>query len=537
MISKFRLLISLLICLASINTASALEIPEIVEQELKEDFPKGKFRFDGVFQNGTDLWIPILPTKETDISDQADKETVMKELLKAATKVTPTASVEEESINEAEISKEPELPETFLMLTNDDRDYLFSNGWLYTPIKDNTIKSLDFFDKLVQKQILKNKIVKDFVVPNDFLLPRDLAILSGHLPIKMRNVELATEREARYLEILKQEIKDANLELLSYDFNSGDFKLSTFSMEAERLKSIGKRKASPTKDSKLTMYKLEELARDVSLLSQLKYIGDSVFMLDYNKSIVYELEAIENGFNLIEKFALEPGLGLIDFAKSVDGVVSYLLTNKKSQLRIFDNIKNIEIKVLDLPSNPDSILSFSKDSTTTDFVVINSKGSNEVIFVSSFDHRIVDKVKVGRMPNSMAANSDFLFVSNKGDKTVSVIDWVSRDLYKSIDLEIVPNKLIVSPDKNLLFVLGGLESKIAVYELENMHLLKTIDLGPDLIEPKDMVLSPSGYFLLVGSSGSDMIGVVDMGIQELVKKIDIKNHSNKLIAGKFSAAK
>lgn len=525
-----RVLFVLLI--SSFLAASATTVPDDIQKIMQADFADGKYRLDGVFQSGNKLWLPIIPKELPDglvrnqrlLVNVDDKTTLVGQLDKKSTN---------EDQEENELSAEAQEKIT-LIYADDDHDYLFSNGWIYTQINENTIKSLEFYGKVIQEQILKNRIVSEFIVPNGFLLPRDLAIVTGHLPIKFRDVELATHKEERYLELLKKEIKDSNMELITYDFNSGDFKLSIFSLKEERLKSMNKAVSSKDKGLELKSYNIDDLSKEVSLLSQMKRIGDDIFLVDYNKDTVFKLSPNGKSFSLTEWFKLDPGLGLKDFAVSAGGEISYLLTNKEPKLFVYDTIRRKLIKTLDMPSNPDSLLSFSKDARATDYLVVEAKGGNEVVLVSSFDHRIITKLPVGDLPCSMAASDENLFVASKGAKNITVIDWVTQEKVDEIKLDSEPSKILLSPDQNRLYALSSTDANLTIYSFESNDIAKVIDLKPDIIEPKDLAFSPENYFLIVGSSASDSIGIIDTATEELVKKINIKGHSNKLVTGLFS---
>lgn len=461
--------------------ALAANPPESIKEFFKIKYPKGSFRMDGVFKNGSNLFLPVLP-------------------------------------NEASESKNVEL------LYSANGDFLFSNDWIYTKIKDNTLKSFQFFDKEVQSQILSNKITEDFVIPRGFSLPRDLAVIGGRLPFKFRNVELATEREERYLELLKQEIKDSTLEVLSYDILSGDFQLNKLLFKP---KSKTKARADV---ADLEIIEKADLAKNFSLLSQVKLIGSKAYLVDYNKATVFELEMKpDEDFEIKEFLSVDKELGLQDFITSVDGSVSYLLTNKNPQLFIFDTKSKELIKVIKLPANPSSLFSYSRNSQDSDYVIVTCKGDDKVAFISSFDHRIVKQVKVGALPISMVADKDFLYVANKGNSSISVIDWVTRKVVNAIKLPEKPSKMLMSKDSKQIYVLNSQAASISVVEVEEALVSQTIELGPDLVEPKDMAFSPESYFLIVGSSKSDTIGLVDIETLKLVKKFDIESLSTKLL--------
>ena len=122
----------------SMQVAYAFDVPEAIQEELKEDFPKGEFRVDGIFQNGKDLWIPLIPRQKTNLLTEDELLIDSKKMPDSDEKILVLAKKEGEKnalSQESEMIKKSQAQNDIkLVFTNDDRDYMFSNGWIYTPI-------------------------------------------------------------------------------------------------------------------------------------------------------------------------------------------------------------------------------------------------------------------------------------------------------------------------------------------------------------------------------------------------------------------
>ena len=463
------------------NSAAAQKIktPESMEKILSEQYPHGKLRLDGIWQNGNDLWLAIIPKNYTD-----NKEAVG------------------------------------LILKTDDEDFLFSNNWIYTPIKNNTVKSFDFYVPEIQKLLMGSLISKDFIIPKDFLLPRDLAPMAGHLPLKFRSVELASGREARYRDLLQDNSRDLNI--LSYAYASGELlKLQ----------------------NDLKPFELNEINGNFSLISAIKSFKDKLYFSDYNKARILEFKDLDSKPQQLIK--LSTNAGLKDFIFSKEGNLLYVLSNKHSQLLIFDMLHKEPklIKTVDLPANSFKLGAMPGSGPASDLVLIGSRSSSEILQLGSFDHRISGKIKTDNnkkvILNDFVSCQNSIFVANELLKKteyqgeILVLDPISRNIQTSLALNYNPKILVPSQNQEIIFILGtDKENKnlsVFSYEVATLKLLNSTKLDADFIGPGAMILSRSGQFLMVGSTDSNFIGVLDTGTLELLYKSDIATSANILL--------
>lgn len=481
-LARYAFIIILFLQISSSLAVKANHLmPEKIKETLISDHKESEFRVDGLFQSGDNLWLPF---------------------------------VTEESVIKTD---DQQLK---LILKTKDNEYLFSNGWVFLPIVDNTVKSFDFLDLALQAQILKNKIIPSFIIPEGFTLPRDLAITTGHLPINLRNVELATDREARYIKLLAEENSKSNLRLLVYDYKKNH--LSLLKIKGEDIE----------------VNDLDEINEKISFISQIKKYNDEIYFSDFNTATLYKLvehkSRDDSTFELEELINLENNAGLKDFALSPDGRLIYLLANKLKTLKVFDAKSKELIKDIDAGSNPNQVYTFSRDLNETDYAFVTARASNELTIVNSLDHRVFKRLKVNSMPVSIVSSFDQIFVAHKDSELLYSIDWVTQEVISKVPLDLVPYKLLLKNKTNELLILGKEKTTerplLAVFNIDLYTMTKVIDLAPDLAMSKDMTLSSSGNLLIVGSSGSDTCAVIDLDNLEIVRKIDLGFRSHKLLA-------
>lgn len=137
---------------------------------------------------------------------------------------------------------------------------------------------------------------------------------------------------------------------------------------------------------------------------------------------------------------------------------------------------------------------------------------------------VTSTIKVGTAPHGMAAAAGFVYNSNSGDNTISVIDSKTDAVVKTLTLsEGKPNYIKAAHDDKHIFVLNTDAGKLHVFNPAKDHaLVQTLDVGkgPDKIQisadDRKAWLSLTGEASLVEidfSQGLDMPGTV--------KKIEI----------------
>lgn len=513
-----------------------------IEQIFKELHPNGKFRLDGVFIEEGQMWLPLIAPKGTFIEEldqnleEGDEETLLiaKEVFGpplAPRTSKPSKIKEVVKVDDSNIQ---------LIYQSDDNDYLFSNGNIYTPIKENTIKSFDFYDDPIQQQILKNKIISSFIIPKDFKMPRDLGITTAKLPISFRDVDLASTREERFLALINRESKLLSSIILTYDQNIDSLKLIKFPSKKD------------FKDEEIEITDINNLQPKINLLSSFREIDSTLFLVDYNQATIFKLIRQRNKKKKTTRFKLEKyidlkevegieleadSIGLRDFAISKEGTLMYLLDNKNSKVIVIDLNTKKFLKEIDTPSNPFIAYNYQAGSNASDYILVLCKAANKIIRISTINQVIESKIDVGKLPVSAAFSRDYLLVANKGDKpkgSISIIDWVTSKPVSTISLNSTPSQILITPDERNLLILSSADSTVSVLDLESLTIKKVIDLNPDITEPQEMAISSSKLFVTIGSSNSHSIGFLDLETLQLVKKINIGSNSNKITTFKPS---
>lgn len=478
----------IIILLLLFALSAKAELPLAIQNTFKKDYPKIQIRLDDLPQLGDKLWLPFVTSPK----------------IQSSTNGT-------EAVN--------------LVLRTADEDYLFSNGWIYTPIKNNTVKSLDEYDPLIQKQILLNQIIQSFIVPKKFTLPRDLALTTGRLPIEFRDVELATSKQIEFKKRLKEQEALANIKLLSYSNISGKLNLIEL-----------------TNNGKVLSSKVPQEAK-LSYIANIKSTSNKIYFADYNQGKIYQCKRPKSTdknpeIKLEELISLadyEIKAGLKDIAIDEQAEIIYLLNNIEPKLLVI-NLKDKKlIRTLDVPFGSSNLNMISRNSTEADQLFFLSRANSKLVTMSTLNYSVTNEAELKSVPYSLALSPVLIFVGL--ENKILVLDAVSFEKIETIDLEYTPYKLVANSDT--VYALGfnsdgsfiskikfGLNEKISEI---NIKLEKTISLNPDIIDPKELSLSNSGSMIFVPSSSTNTIGVIDAESFELVQKLSTEDRASILV--------
>lgn len=469
------------------------QILKILQKELGSS---AQFRSDKVLKFGDKLWLPFITSEKIAKAVPADSN--------------------------GEIS---------LVLRSED-DFLFSNSTLYTPIitkdEQETVKSFDFYDEQIQKKILSLKVNPNFLIPKNFVLPRDLAITAGHLPLDYARVPLATERQEAFMKKLALE-KAKGLNFLSYDFSNGD-------LLRVRIKSVDGK-------SEKEIQSLNKVSEKLSMLSQMLVRDEKQYFLDFNKSKIWQLDLGQNLKSDVEakEFLDIEGEGLQDFSISPDAKAYYALAAKSNLIYVIDAEKKKVIKEIKVPSNSFNVTYVNYSASDVDHILIGSKASSEINIYSSFDYRLTKKIKLKRgtenyMPIAYVLANKDLYVLAKDikrgqDFKLLVYDWVSTTFRMGFDLPYQAELMKISKDKKKLFIVAKNKDSgfvLEEFDVDNNSFVQKMDIDAELGEIASLAVNERGNFLLLGSANRHVVGVVDLESFALVQKIDLPAKSHKL---------
>lgn len=519
MIAMPRLLAFLFIIINTLSV-SAITIPKEIKQKMFAAEPGGQFRFDGIYNKGAKSWLLLI--KDIEIKDEEEPEIL------------------ELEVSEEKTTAEAVTVEKLDLLDKENQDYLFygeEKAYLYTPIKENTIKSFKQFSPELQKEILSFTISPEFLIPAGFSITRDLATVSGELPIEFRTLELATDKEEIFRKLVKQQ-EENHLNFLAYSDKNKDFHLYTLNKKDKSVKS--KNLGSLLKNDLEKFYWLNHIKKE----------RDKIYISDYISGKIYKIKMKE----LIEKDSedlkldlladLSPILernGLLDF--NIEHNNLYFLSQKNS--RFFSvNLDNHKIvKSMKLPQLITEMEEYDYLSNESKNLIVNSRGAYELNFVSTANYQITHSINykkknLANFVHDFEINKDVLLTASEvhhHDSKVSgkvlVYSSVSKTLNKEINLNFIPKKILfLNSDKSAL-VLGNDDEKsyLAKIDLNNIELSSVKELDIDLFKSENMLFINKEKLLVIAGKISPVLVFLDTENLEAIKKLETKYSYNKIV--------
>ncbi len=131
-----------------------------------------------------------------------------------------------------------------------------------------------------------------------------------------------------------------------------------------------------------------------------------------------------------------------------------------------------------------------------------------------------DKVATGEFPFDVALKSTEngaaakVFISSQRDNEVLAVGITSGEIVR-IPVESQPNKILLSPDQNRLYVANGNSDSVSVIDANSNTVVQTISLSRPNdkykgANPNSVALNPDGRTLYVTLGGENAVAVVDL---------------------------
>ena len=119
-----------------------------------------------------------------------------------------------------------------------------------------------------------------------------------------------------------------------------------------------------------------------------------------------------------------------------------------------------------------------------DIAYVSCGESNSLIIYDMINDRVNFEVPTGRFPHNiiLLEEENLIFISNMGDDSISVIDYINNKEIKRIKVENTPTKINISKNKKYLYVcmsyLGyDRKGSIGIIELKTLELINKVKVG------------------------------------------------------------
>lgn len=135
-----------------------------------------------------------------------------------------------------------------------------------------------------------------------------------------------------------------------------------------------------------------------------------------------------------------------------------------------------------------------------------SIGSGTASLVDLETGRVAKHVETGEGAEGVAARQGEVWVTNRGDDTVSILDSESATVLDRLDVEGFPIRVAFHPDAQYALVSAPRAGEVAIFDTAGRELLKRIETGSKPIG----VESGNQSRMYVANMGSDTVTVIDL---------------------------
>lgn len=184
-----------------------------------------------------------------------------------------------------------------------------------------------------------------------------------------------------------------------------------------------------------------------------------------------------------------------------------------------------------------------------DLIYVTLSRNNTLGIVNTKSMELEEQIPVGIAPFSVVIKGSKAYVTNwggrvpsPGDKTgltsgsdaiidpktgvgssgsVSVIDLESRKVLSEIEVGLLPCNMVLSPDGSLLYVANANSDMVSVIDVSTDKVLKSIDTKPVAelpfgSAPNALVIDSSGKTLYVANGANNLLSVIDLSTDKVI---------------------
>jgi YVTN family beta-propeller protein len=202
-------------------------------------------------------------------------------------------------------------------------------------------------------------------------------------------------------------------------------------------------------------------------------------------------------------------IGASGLAFSADERLIYVLCIPSFDGAVLDARTHALLRTFPAGSYPSSYGDFAGDPPVPLYVADGAE-SGDVVALDPLTQMRGMPSRVGRSPQGVVASKDarWLYVTNGGDDTVSVVDADTRSEVATIAVGAHPTGLALSPDDSRLYVANTDGDSISVIDTRARTVVSTVPVDADS-KPKTLAISADGGKLYVALSNWVWIAVYD----------------------------
>lgn len=150
------------------------------------------------------------------------------------------------------------------------------------------------------------------------------------------------------------------------------------------------------------------------------------------------------------------------------------------------------------------------------YIALTLIDSNELMCISREDRSSVHYVPVGKNPTYVISDRKcrYIYVSNSGDSSISIIDHATLSVIKTLAVGQEPSGMAISEKDSMLAVVNARSNSISLYENYGFGPAKTFMVGKN---PTRATFDKTRSILYVTLSGEDSLGMLNYRADKVTK--------------------
>jgi len=199
------------------------------------------------------------------------------------------------------------------------------------------------------------------------------------------------------------------------------------------------------------------------------------------------------------------------------GPLAYVANHQDDNVLVIDTATNQVIDTIDVGNAP---LGVAVDPEGAHVYVVNQDGPDgNVSIITTSDNSVVP-LKVGDDPTGAAVRfpGTQVWVANRVDKTVSVIDTSVNQVIKVVDVENNPLAVVINPAGTPVYVVNRGSDTVSVIDADT-YAVKSVDIAGS--NPTHAAVSPAGDQLYVTSESGALVTVINTASLSITGTISV----------------
>lgn len=465
-----RILIVLILFLATAGYTCAAQLPVNVKAVVSKDFPETNFRFDGVIiLPDNTIYLPVIPARIINPETIEIKETI------------PQGKT---------LSQKPDV-------------IIFNNDYVLLKV----IETPDGQKSIAKLQNPPHQI-KSGLLPQNMLVPRGLVIPENIKGI-IGNLEIATVHDPT-LKVIMPVNKNPNsvvnsLAAIPQLKNKTIYATTTFT---KNIQVVNPSKQTPE----------YALSQDNIPISMKGYDGKFLLISSYNKKTVDVISLADEQIIKQININSQPDEIIIDSKNKL----AYIASPADASIYVL-NLETMTLKKQLKLNGMCEKLTLSEDGSKLFYV---DKKSNE-IWVIELDNDYLLR-EIGRFPNTsrIAYANNKIYITSRTKNRLAIIDYKTIGLVGETDITEKPIDMLVFNGK--LYILGAINNEICVIDTSTDQLTDIIKLGTNGFSTKIFRIDDTNL-AIVTDTKAKKYSMIDLGAKKVIKSNSVEIPINSIV--------